>query len=139
MLKRSLAIPSALPPVLKTLLEGALNPDPLQRPSFSSIVQQLSRFVQESRAVDWEQWQAAADAAHAAEVAAIKAAEDAAAAADGGDASGGDGDGGEQAGKEATGAAEGAAQGGGDSQGAACSGCPLVCGAGGLKSHGIPA
>jgi hypothetical protein len=80
-LKRSLATPSALPPVLNTLLTGAFNPDPLQRPTFDVIVQQLTSFVQQSRSVDWDQWQAAVDAAHATEVAAIKAAEDAAAAA----------------------------------------------------------
>jgi len=80
-LKRSLAIPSGLPPALKTLLEGALNPEPLQRPSFNVIVDQLTLFVQQSRAVDWEEWQAAVDAVHAAEVAAIKAADAAAAAA----------------------------------------------------------
>ena len=88
-LKRSLAIPAALPPTLKTLLTGALNPDPLLRPTFSSIVEQLTLFVQQSRAVDWEGWQAAADAAHAAEVAAIKAAEEKGEVAVGGGEGGG--------------------------------------------------
>lgn len=112
-LKRSLAIPPSLPPALKTLLEGALNPDPLQRPSFNVIVDQLTLFVQQSRAVDWEEWQAAVDAVHAAEVAAIKAA-DAAAAAD----DDGEGEGGAAAGDAA--AAAGAGGGG--------SSCPMVSG-----------
>jgi hypothetical protein len=85
-LKRSLAIPSALPPVFETLLTGTLNSDPLQRPTFGAIVEQLTSFVQQSRSVDWDLWQAAIDAAHAAEVAVIKAAEDAAAEAPAGEA-----------------------------------------------------
>lgn len=114
-LKRSLAIPPALPPVLKTLLTAALNPDPLQRPTFDVIVEQLTAFVQQSRSVDWDQWQSAVDAAHAAEVAAIKAAEDAAAAA-AADAPAGEGD------------AEPV------STGVACSSCPMAADG----SKGVP-
>eukprot|EP00879_Flechtneria_rotunda_P004002 GHRR01004243.1.p1 GENE.GHRR01004243.1~~GHRR01004243.1.p1 ORF type:complete len:773 (+),score=221.32 GHRR01004243.1:1592-3910(+) len=64
-LKRSLAIPKNLPPVLEELLCLALSPNPQIRPSFAMIVRKLTGFVQQSRAVDWEEWQAAVNAAHA--------------------------------------------------------------------------
>lgn len=120
-LKRTLAIPQALPPVLKTLLTAALNPDPAQRPSFRVIVDQLTAFVQSSRAVDWEGWQAAVDAAHAAQVAAITAAEAAATAAAAADAA---------AGADAAPAAAAV------STGTACASCPLVSGS---AAAGVPA
>lgn len=114
MLKRSLAVPPALPPVLRELLTAALSPDPSARPSFAAIVERLTPFVQQSRATDWEAWQAAVDAAHACEVAAIKAADEAAAAA--------------PAGSDAAGEVEA-------STGVACATCPLA----GRASAGVTA
>eukprot|EP00878_Enallax_costatus_P032423 GHUV01035632.1.p1 GENE.GHUV01035632.1~~GHUV01035632.1.p1 ORF type:complete len:110 (+),score=30.70 GHUV01035632.1:293-622(+) len=70
-LKRSLANPKNLPTVLSDLLSRALNPEPSDRPSFSEIVEVLTGFVQESRAVDWEQWQGAVDSAQVEQAAAI--------------------------------------------------------------------
>jgi hypothetical protein len=85
-LQRRLAVPDGLPLVLAQLLRGALDPRPAARPAFSAVVEQLTRFVQESRAVDWEAWQAAANAAHAAGMAAVQAADAAAGAAAAADA-----------------------------------------------------
>ncbi|KAF6263742.1 kinase-like domain-containing protein [Scenedesmus sp. NREL 46B-D3] len=64
-LKRGLAIPKNLPAAVEDLLRRALSPEPEVRPSFAEIVTALTQFVQQSRAVDWEQWQAAVEAAHA--------------------------------------------------------------------------
>lgn len=119
-LKRSLAVPQALPPALKTLLTSALNPDPLQRPTFDVIVEQLTSFVQQSRAVDWEQWQGAVDAAHAEEAAAIKAADAAAPDAAAAEVPAGDAEEREQV---------------ETSTGVACSSCPIVAG----LAQGVPA
>lgn len=66
-LKRSLAIPKHLPKVLEDLLSRALSPKPRERPEFADIVEVLTEFVQESRVVDWAEWQEAVDAAHRAE------------------------------------------------------------------------
>jgi hypothetical protein len=131
-LKRGLAIPQALPPVLKTLLTAALNPDPSQRPSFRVIVEELTAFVQASRAVDWEGWQAAVDAAHAAQVAAITAADAAAAAA--ASADGAEAEAGAEAGGGGVVGAGAAATAG--RTGTACASCPLVSGA---AVGGVPA
>lgn len=131
-LKRSLAIPTALPQVLKTLLAGALNPDPLQRPTFGAIVEQLTAFVQQSRAVDWEAWQGEVDAAHAAEIAAIKAAEEAASAAQSGDSVAAAA---APAGEGEEGSVGAAAAGAGVRTGMACGGCPLA----GRARDGVPA
>jgi hypothetical protein len=72
--KRGLAIPKNLPAALEDLLRRSLSPEPQIRPSFAEIVAVLTQFVQQSRAVDWEQCQAAVEAAHAEDRAAAAAA-----------------------------------------------------------------
>jgi serine/threonine protein kinase len=72
--KRGLAIPKNLPSALDDLLRRALSPEPEVRPSFADIVSVLTQFVQQGRSVDWEEWQAAVEAAHAEERAAAAAA-----------------------------------------------------------------
>jgi hypothetical protein len=88
-LKRGLAIPNNLPAAMDDLLRRALSPEPELRPSFAEIVKVLTQFVQQSRAVDWEQWQAAVEAAHAEERAAAAAAAAAREASPHGDAAAG--------------------------------------------------
>jgi hypothetical protein len=73
-LKRGLAIPKKLPAALDDLLRRALSPEPEVRPSFAEIVTVLTQFVQQSRTVDWEEWQAAVETAHAEDRAAAAAA-----------------------------------------------------------------
>lgn len=88
-LKRGLAIPKKLPAALDDLLRRALSPEPQDRPSFAEVVTVLTQFVQQSRAVDWEQWQVAVEAAHAEERAAAAAAAAAGEASPHGDAAAG--------------------------------------------------
>ena len=56
--KQTLATPQGLPPALGTLLTHCLAPKPEDRPSFKSIADTLSHFVQVTRGVDpaelWE-------------------------------------------------------------------------------------
>lgn len=73
-LKRGLSMPKNLPGVLDDFLQRALSPEPEARPSFNEIVEGLTEFVQQSRAVDWEKWQADVESAHAAQRAAAEAA-----------------------------------------------------------------
>ncbi|WIA42087.1 hypothetical protein OEZ86_009363 [Tetradesmus obliquus] len=88
-LKRGLAIPKNLPAALDDLLRRALSPEPQDRPSFAEVVTVLTQFVQQSRAVDWEQRQVAVEAAHAEERAAAAAAAAAGEASPHGDAAAG--------------------------------------------------
>jgi hypothetical protein len=91
-LKRGLAIPKNLPAALDDLLRRALSSEPEVRPSFAEVVTVLTRFVQHSRAVDWEEWQAAVEAAHVEDRAAAAAAAAAGEASPQSDAAAGQGD-----------------------------------------------